>query len=142
MPSPIRIILVDDHDMIRDSLKILLDKDDRFEVVALCRNGLEAIKQSKDLNPDVILMDINMTPLNGFETTRTILDEQPAVRVIGLSVNNSPQYAAKMFETGGRGFVTKTSAFAELKTAILKVMEGERYVCAEILKKSQEKNAY
>jgi two-component system, NarL family, invasion response regulator UvrY len=142
MPLPIRIILVDDHDLIRDSLKILLDKDNRFDVIAQCKTGTEAIKQAKELFPDVMLMDINMAPLNGFDTTKLILEINSSIKIIGLSVNNSPQYAARMFEIGGRGFVTKTSAFTELKTAIQKVFEGERYVCNEIQKKSQEKNKY
>ena len=139
MPQPIRIILVDDHDMIRESLKMLLEKDNRFDIIAQCKTGIEAIKKAKELSPDIMLMDINMAPLNGFETTKMILEANPAIRVIGLSVNNSPMYASKMFEIGGKGFVTKTSAFTELKTAVQKVFEGERYVCTEILKKSQEK---
>ena len=142
MPLPIRIILVDDHDLIRESLKMLLEKDSRFDIIAQCKTGIEAIKQAKELSPDVILMDINMAPINGFEATKTVLENNPSIKVIGLSVNNSPQYAAKMFEIGGKGFVTKTSAFTELRTAIQKVFEGERYVCDEILKKSQEKNNY
>jgi two-component system invasion response regulator UvrY len=118
--------------MIRDSLKILLEKDNRFEVVAQCKSGPEAIEQANRLSPDIVLMDINMAPMNGFDTTRVILENKPATRVIGLSVNNSPQYAAKMLEIGGRGFVTKTSAFTELRTAIQKVFEGEQYVCNEV----------
>jgi DNA-binding NarL/FixJ family response regulator len=142
MPLPIRIILVDDHELVRDSLRILLEKDSRFDVVAQCKTGVEAIRQAKELAPDIILMDINMAPINGFETTKAVLEINPSIKIIGLSVNNSPQYAARMFEIGGRGFVTKTSAFTELKTAIQKVFEGERYICNEILKKSQEKNSH
>ena len=140
MPLPIRIILVDDHELIRDSLKILLEKDTRFDVIAQCKTGVDAIRRAKELSPDIILMDINMAPLNGFDTTKVILETNPSIKIIGLSVNNSPQYAARMFEIGGRGFVTKTSAFTELKTAIQKVFDGERYICNEIQKRSQEKN--
>jgi DNA-binding NarL/FixJ family response regulator len=126
---------VDDHDLIRESWKTLLDKDNRFAIIAQCKNGTEAIEQAGNLVPDIILMDINMFPVNGFEATQKILETSPSIRIIGVSVNNSPQYAAKMFALGARGFVTKTSAFTELKTAILKVHDGEKYICQEVRKR-------
>lgn len=135
MPDPIRIILVDDHDLIRESWKELLDKDGRFKVVAQCDNGNTAFEQAKALLPDVILMDVNMSPVNGFDATQRITDNLPSVKVIGVSINNSPKYALKMVSHGAHGFVTKTSVFSELKTAIEKVHEGETYICKEIRKK-------
>ena len=135
MPYPIRIILVDDHDLVRESWKTLLDKDNNFSVIALCKNGAEAIEQAQQLQPDIILMDINMSPVNGFEATQKITETFPSVKVIGVSINNNPKYAKKMLAHGAKGFVTKTSAFAELKTAIQKVHAGENYICQEINKK-------
>ena len=132
MPHPIRIILVDDHDLVRESWKVLFDKDDKFSIIAQCRNGNEAVEQTLALQPDIVLMDINMTPINGFEATQRILQGAPAVRVIGVSINNNPKYAVRMMELGAMGFVTKTSAFAELKSAIQKVHAGEKYICQEI----------
>jgi two-component system invasion response regulator UvrY len=135
MPYPIKIILVDDHDLIRESLKTLLEKDGRFTIIAQCKNGNDAVEQAKNLLPDIIIMDINMTPVNGFEATEKIINDYPSIKIIGISINNNPKYASKMIALGAKGFVTKTSAFAELKSAIQKVYDGENYICQEIRKK-------
>jgi len=131
MPQ-IRIILVDDHRLVLESWKLLLENDPRFVIVAACENGEEAIRLTRELTPDIILMDINMAPINGFETTIRILAENPLTKIIGISVNNQPSYANKMIEIGGKGFVTKSSPFDELMNAILKVNCGGNYICEEI----------
>ena len=130
--SQIRIVLVDDHRLVLESWKLLLENDPRFIIVSECENGEEAIQVARELVPDIILMDINMAPLNGFETTRKILSENPSLKIIGISVNNQPSYANKMLELGGKGFITKGSSFDELTTAILKVASGGKYICEEI----------
>ena len=135
MPHPIRIILVDDHDLVRESWKVLFDKDDKFSIIAQCKNGNESVEQTLALQPDIVLMDINMRPINGFEATQRIIQAAPSVRVIGVSINNNPKYAIRMMELGAMGFVTKTSPFAELKSAIQKVHAGEKYICQEIQKR-------
>lgn len=132
MKKQIRIILVDDHQAIRESWKFLLEKDERFTVIAQCKDGREAIEQAHQLQPDIMLMDINMNHVNGFEATQKIAEKTPSVKIIGLSVNNHPGYAAKMLGLGAKGFVTKSSPFTELTLAILKVHDGEHYVCDEI----------
>ncbi|SRR5258705_6556340 len=138
MPYPIRIILVDDHDLVRESWKTLLDRENKFTVIAECRNGSEAIELAARLAPDIMLMDINMSPVNGFEATQKITECSPAVKIIGISINNNPRYATKMIGLGAKGFVTKTSAFSELKIAIQRVFDGENYICQEISKKLAE----
>jgi DNA-binding NarL/FixJ family response regulator len=130
----IRIILVDDHRLVLESWKLLLENDPRFAIIAECENGEDAILVTRELIPDIILMDINMAPINGFETTRKILSENPLLKIIGISVNNQPSYATKMLELGGKGFVTKGSSFDELTTAIIKVNSGGKYICEEIKK--------
>ena len=135
MPYPIRIILIDDHDLVRESWKALLERETSFSIIAQGRNGSEAILLAKELMPDIILMDINMSPVNGFEATQKITEAYPSVKIIGISINNNPKYAVKIMALGARGFVTKTSAFSELKTAIHKVHNGENYICQEINKK-------
>jgi DNA-binding NarL/FixJ family response regulator len=135
MPHPIRIILVDDHDLVRESWKTLLDKENSFSVIAQCKNGSEAIELAGALLPDIMLMDINMSPVNGFEATQKITESSPTVKIIGISINNNPRYATKMISLGARGFVTKTSPFSELKMAIQRVHNGESYICQEIHKK-------
>jgi DNA-binding NarL/FixJ family response regulator len=128
----IRIILVDDHRLVIEAWKILLENDPRFTVIAECETGKEAIEITQELLPDIVLMDINMSPLNGFETTILILEKNPGMKIIGVSVNNLPGYANKMIEIGGKGFVTKGSSFDELATAIEKVQQGGQYICEEI----------
>ena len=134
MEKQIRIILVDDHQVVRDSWKFLLDRDPRFTIAAQCKDGEEAIAKAVELRPDVMLMDINMTPINGFEATRAIVLQAPEVRIIGVSANNHPSYANKILSLGGWGFVTKSSPFDELMGSIVKVYEGQKYVCREIQK--------
>lgn len=132
MQEQIRIILVDDHRAIRESWKFFLEKDDRFIVIAQCGDGKEAIEKARLLLPDIMLMDINMNFVNGFEATKKITEDVPSVKIIGLSVNNHPGYANKMMGLGAKGFVTKSSPFSELTTAILKVHAGENYICDEV----------
>jgi two-component system invasion response regulator UvrY len=138
MPNPIRIILVDDHEMIRDSWKMLLDKDDRFSIIAQCKNGMEAVEQTNALHPDIVLMDINMSPVDGFEATKLINRFVPSAKVIGVSANNNHRYAAKMLAQGAKGFVTKNSVFKELKEAIMQVQTGKIYICDELRNKMPE----
>ncbi|MBC7946559.1 MAG: response regulator transcription factor [Chitinophagaceae bacterium] len=136
--TPIRVLLVDDHELVLESWKLLLDNDKRFTVIAQCSNGEDAVEQAKLLTPDVILMDINMEPINGFEATQRIASATPTIKIIGVSANNNPRYATKLLKLGGKGFVTKTSAFEELKTAIQKVHLGEDYICHELRDKLSE----
>jgi two-component system, NarL family, invasion response regulator UvrY len=138
MPKLIKIILVDDHELIRESWKLLLDNDPRFRVIGQCKSGAEAIEQATKLYPDIMLMDINMPLVNGFEATKKITEAAPSVKIIGVSANNNPRYATKLISLGGKGFVTKTSAFDELKIAIQKVYEGETYICLEIREKNSD----
>ncbi len=139
MQKQIRIIVVDDHKAIRDSWNLLLGSDARFDIVALCKSGDEAITRASELMPDVMLMDINMSPVNGFEATVRIMEESPSVKIIGVSANNHSRYADRMLELGAKGFVTKSSPFTELKTAIVKVHSGEDYVCDEIRNDSSQR---
>lgn len=132
--NKIKIILVDDHRLILESWKMLLENDPRFTIIAECDSGQDAINACQELKPDIILMDINMAPINGFDTTRKILSEKPFFKIIGISVNNQPSYATKMLEIGGKGFITKGSPFDELTSAILKVHNGGKYICEEIKK--------
>src|SRR5574338_1262148 len=132
--NKIRIMLVDDHRLVLESWKILLDNDPRFSIVAECENGAEAIRESGETIPDIILMDINMSPINGFEATEKILTLHPLLKIIGISINNQPGYANRIMSLGAKGFVTKGSSFEELTKAIVQVHEGGEYICEEIRK--------
>lgn len=132
--NKIRIMLVDDHRLILESWKILLDNDPRFSIVAECENGAEAIREAGETIPDIILMDINMSPINGFEATEKILATYPYIKIIGVSINNQPGYANRIMKLGAKGFVTKGSSFEELTHAIMEVHQGSEYICEEVRK--------
>ncbi len=138
--SPVRIILVDDHKIIRESWKVLLENNADISVIADCDNGYKALELSKQLMPDVILVDINMSPINGFSLTEKLAEEVPSIKVIGLSVSNQPKFAAKMMSLGAKGFLTKTSSLDEIQHGIKQVSSGEIYICEEIKKQLAAQN--
>ena len=135
----IRLIIVDDHQMVRETWKMLLHQQSNIEVILECSSGAEVISAAPSLSPHVILMDVNMTPVNGFEATRKIMKQCPHIRIIGVSVNNQPGYARNMLQLGARGYVTKNSSKEEMIKAIYEVMKGKTYVCQEVLQKMNEK---
>ena len=128
----ITILLVDDHRLIRDSWSHVLNMEPRFQVVGSASSGEEALALAKEKRPRVILMDINMTPVNGFDTTKAIRKQSPGSRIIGVSMHAIPVYAKKMFQAGAIGYVTKNSSREELITAILEVDAGKKYICEEV----------
>lgn len=132
MQKKISIILVDDHEAVREAWQFLLNRDSRFTVIGQCTNGAEAIDKAELLKPDIMLMDINMSPMNGFDATEAIMASTPTTKIIGLSANSHPTYAYKIMNLGAKGFVTKSSTFEELTRAILLVQGGGQYVCDEI----------
>lgn len=135
MTTPqIRIILADDHPVIRERWRSLLENNPRFQVVADCENGELAIALAGELMPDILLVDLNMSPGNGFEVARIAHEKFPCVRVIGLSVNNQPKYAGRMIKLGARGYLTKTSTLEEINLGIIEVYNGNIYICEEVRK--------
>lgn len=130
--NPIRIIIVDDHKLARESLSLLLGSDERFSIVRECDNGHDAIQQGRQLCPDIMLVDINMDPVNGFEVAKNVLETHPAIKIIGISVNNTALYANRMLSLGARGFVTKGSSLDEVTTAIIEVHNGHKYISTDL----------
>lgn len=128
----IRIILVDDHKTVRKSWRTLLENNPRFQVIADCDNGDTAIREAEKLKPDIMLVDINMSPLNGFMVTEKVLEKVPGIKIIGLSVNNQPKYADKMIALGAKGYLTKTSPMEEINKGIVEVYNGNLYICEEV----------
>lgn len=128
----ITIILVDDHKLVRDSWSFILNSDPRFEVIGETSNGTEAIEIAKTKKPDIVLMDINMTPLNGFEATKQIRKFAPGSKIIGVSMHSMPAYAKRMLQSGAMGYVTKNSSKEELIESILQVHSGQKYICDEV----------
>lgn len=128
----ITILIVDDHKLIRDSWSFILNSDPRFIVIGETSSGLEAIKITVKKNPSVILMDVNMSPLSGFDITKEILEVSPGSRIIGVSMHTMPAYARRMLRLGARGYVTKNSSKEEMMTAIEEVSRGKKYICKEV----------
>lgn len=128
----ITILLVDDHRLIRDSWSFILNSDQRFQVIGETSSGDEAVEMAKNKRPDIVLMDVNMTPLNGFDATKLIRKFSPGSKVIGVSMHSMPAYAKRMLQLGAMGYVTKNSSREEMITAILEVKSGRKYVCAEV----------
>ncbi len=128
----ITILLVDDHRLIRDSWSFILNSDSRFQVVGETSTGDEAIEMAKNKKPEIILMDVNMTPVNGFDATKQIRKFSPGSKIIGVSMHSMPAYAKRMLQLGAMGYVTKNSSKEEMVTAILEVNSGRKYVCEEV----------
>lgn len=128
----ITILLVDDHKLIRESWSFILNSDSRFQVIGETSNAEEAVKVAKEKRPRIVLMDINMTPVNGFEVTKLIRKCSPGSKIIGISMHSMPAYARRMLQMGAMGYVTKNSSKEELMKAITEVSEGRKYVCEEV----------
>jgi two-component system, NarL family, invasion response regulator UvrY len=130
--NKIRIILVDDHAVVRQSWKVLLDSNPKFGVIAESENGAPAIELAEELIPDIMLVDLNMAPLNGFMVTQNVLAKLPSIKIIGISINTHPRYASRMMELGAKGYITKTSGLDEIIHCITEVYNGNIYICEEI----------
>ena len=128
----ITIMLVDDHKLIRDSWSFILNSDPRFIVVGETNNGEDAVEIVKNLKPDIVLMDVNMSPVNGFDATKLITQHTPGSKVIAVSMHTMPAYAKRMMQVGAMGYVTKNSSRDEMVKAIIEVSQGRKYICDEV----------
>jgi len=128
----IKIILADDHALIRSGLRTLLVNELGMEVVGEAGNGEEAIRLTRQLVPDIVIMDITMPGLDGIEATRQIVTEMPSVRVIALSMHANKLFVEDIFKAGASGYLLKACASLELEAAIQTVLKGEVYICTKI----------
>lgn len=128
----IRIILADEHFVIRKSWKKILESNRRFTIIADCQDGLVAQQLVNQLRPDILLMDLTNSPTDGLVIAEKIVQQFPGVKVIGISVSNRPYYAEKMIRIGAKGYLTKTSPLSEIYEGIIRVYEGQTYICEEI----------
>lgn len=128
----VKIILADDHQVLREGIRSLLDKQTNMEVVAEAADGRTAVRLAREMNPDVVIMDIAMPDLNGIEATRQILSESPDIKIIVLSMHSDRRFVAEMLKAGASGYLLKNSAFQQLSNAIRTVLEGRNYLCPEI----------
>jgi DNA-binding NarL/FixJ family response regulator len=124
----VRILLADDHGVMRQGLRSLLEKEADFEVVGEAADGREVVVMAKELSPDVVVMDVAMPGLNGIEAARHILREDPQVKVLALSMHSDTRFIARMLRVGARGYLLKECAFEELARAIRSVVSGRTYL--------------
>lgn len=129
---PIKIILADDHQLFREGLANLLADFPEIEVIAQAVNGKDAIDKARQLNPDVVIMDINMPDLDGVGATAQLLKEEPDIKVIGLSMHIDKQYIKGMLEAGASGYLFKNCSYDELIKAIQTVHRGKKYLSEKI----------
>jgi DNA-binding NarL/FixJ family response regulator len=128
----IRVILADDHAIMREGLRTLLDKEKDIDVVAEAANGREVVRLAGKLCPHVVVMDVSMPGLNGMEATRQIIDKDPQVRIVALSMHSDRRFVSGMLKAGARGYLLKDCAFEELAAAIREVAEDRTYLSAPI----------
>jgi DNA-binding NarL/FixJ family response regulator len=126
-------MVVDDHDLFREGVKYILSKIPEFMVVGDAADGLEYLALLKSIKPDIVLMDIDMPRMNGFEATRLSLEIDPGLKIISLSMHGDQGHYLKMIELGVKGFVIKDSGINQLKDAIIEVFNGGNYFSQELL---------
>ena len=128
----VKIIIADDHKIMRDGLRNMLDKESGMEVVAEAKNGREAVSLAEQLRPDILIMDISMEGLNGIDATRALVAKGLGTRVIALSMHADKRFVAGMFEAGAMAYLLKECSYDELLEAVHQVMSGRTYLCSMI----------
>ncbi|HJZ11789.1 MAG TPA: response regulator transcription factor, partial [Acidobacteriota bacterium] len=130
--KPIRILVADDHSLMREGVIALLEKTPGIVIVAEANDGLEAIRMIASHHPTLVLMDIGMKPLNGLDATERIIKEYPEVRVIILSMHANEEYVLRALRAGASGYVLKDARKQELVTAIEAVAAGKTYLSRQV----------
>ncbi len=128
-PAPIRVVIVDDHPMVAEGIQSILESYEDVEVIATLSDGQQIIDQAEVLNPDVILLDLNMPGISGLTATEIILERRPDTRILILSMHDSPEYISSALSHGAMGYVLKDVPTDEIRRAIDAVMAGQRYLC-------------
>ena len=130
----IHVLLVDDHAILREGIKALLEKRDNIEVVAEATNGREAISKLTQFRPDVVVLDISMPLMDGLEAARQMKREDPEVKILVLTMHNDEEYFFQLLRAGVSGYVTKKTASRELVSAIEAAYKGESFFCPSMAK--------
>lgn len=124
-----RVLIVDDHPMVAAGIRAILETYDDIDVVGTLSNGSEAIDRVAELDPDVMLLDLNMPQISGLTATEIILERRPDTRILILSMHDSPEYISTALSHGAMGYLLKDVPTEEVKLAIDTVMQGHRYLC-------------
>jgi len=131
----IRVLVVDDQDLVRSGICRLLEDSGRVDIVGEAPSGEDAIRLAKEKEPDVILMDINMPGIGGLEATQKILQRQPDIQIVALTTYDGDPYTSRLLKMGASGYLTKGAHADEMIRAILKVNSGQKYISPEIAQK-------
>ena len=135
MSNPfIRIIIIDDHAVVRKSWKKLLESNPSIKVVADCEEDSSIMEKINELQPDILLADFNRKPDHGLQFTKKMMAELPYLTIICLSVKKRVSFVEKMIAAGAKGYLTKTSSLREIQSCILQVFKGDIYICEEVRK--------
>ncbi|MCX2863290.1 response regulator transcription factor [Paucibacter sp. PLA-PC-4] len=129
----IRVIVADDHRIVREGLVALLQREDDIEVIAEARDGMELVRQARELQPDVVLVDLSMPRMNGVEAIRRIRAEPLRCKLLCLSVHEQPQQVLAALEAGASGYVLKENSFDELARGVRRVMADQIYLSGELV---------
>ena len=132
MKSRIKLLLVDDHPLVRTGISSCLARQERFAIVGEAADGLEAVRKAKELVPDIILMDIDMPLMNGLAVTELLRRELPSVKVLILSMHSNTDYVLRIIQSGARGYVLKEASLEELVRAIETVDSGEAFFSPDV----------
>ena len=123
----IRVLLAEDHTLVRQGFRRILEDDPRITVVGEARTGIEAIEQCKELKPDVVVMDLSMPELGGLEATAEVLKANPQIKIVILSMYSNEAYVRKAFELGAKGYILKNAIEVDLTRAVMALAEGQAY---------------
>jgi two-component system, NarL family, response regulator NreC len=133
--NPVRILICDDHILFSEGVKAILRPETSMEIVGEAKDGRQAVEKVKELDPDLVLMDVQMPDLSGFEATRRVLAIKPNLKVLMLTMHDEEQLVARCLEAGAAGYIVKDAPSTQLIYAIETVMKGERYLSPVVLKK-------
>jgi two-component system response regulator NreC len=132
MKMSIRVLLADDHKIVRQGLRALLEKQPDIEVVAESENGRNAVRLAAEMAPDVVIMDVSMPDLNGVEAAKQILGKSPDIKIVALSIHSDALFVTEMLKSGAVGYLLKDCAFEELVRAIRTVLDNKTYLSPSI----------
>lgn len=135
MKKPYRIVIADDHTILREGLRALLSSDPDFEVVGEAEDGRSTIRCAKKLSPDLVLMDLSMPRMNGLEAIKDMKKENPDTKIVALTVHKTEEYVLATLRAGADGYVLKDAHHSELVLALKNVLKGKRYLSPGIAEK-------
>jgi len=128
----IRVLLVDDHELMREGLRAILEREKDVRVVGEASNGRQAVELARALEPDVVVMDVAMKDSNGIEATRQLRSDRPEIKVIALSSHSDSRYVNAMLDAGACGYVLKANAYDDLRRALVAAQQGKSYLSPDV----------